>query len=68
VESLEENFKVGDEVEAIVLGVDVRKKRLSLSIKQHEVISEKAELDKILRETSPSRVTLGDMIDIKLND
>ena len=67
VESLEEAFKIGDAVEAVVLGVDVKKKRISLSIKQFEYASEREELNKILRETSPNTVTLGDIIDIKLN-
>ena len=68
LDSIEEYFSVGDEVQAVVLGVDVKKKRLSLSIKQYEYISEREEVDKILQKTSPSTVTLGDMIDLKLND
>jgi hypothetical protein len=48
--------------------VDVEKKRLSLSIKHYEIMSEKEEVTKILRQTSPNKVTLGDMINIDLGD
>jgi small subunit ribosomal protein S1 len=68
IEKLDEYFKVGDSVEAVVLDVDVEKKRLSLSIKHYEIMSEKEEVTKILRQTSPNRVTLGDMINIDLGD
>ncbi len=64
IENLEEKFKVGDQVSAVVLGVDVDKKRLSLSMKHFEVMSEKEELSKILN-NSPARVTIGDMIRMK---
>lgn len=65
-EALEKSFKVGDEVQALVLGVDVKKKRLSLSIKQFEYVSEKEEVNKILGQASSKTVTLGDMINLKL--
>ncbi|MCL2155526.1 MAG: S1 RNA-binding domain-containing protein [Leptospirales bacterium] len=68
VERLDERFKTGDSVEAIVLDVDIEKKRLSLSIKHYEIMSEKEEVTKILRQTSPNKVTLGDMINIDLGD
>ncbi|MCL1864844.1 MAG: S1 RNA-binding domain-containing protein [Spirochaetes bacterium] len=68
VERLDERFKIGDPVEAIVLDVDVDKKRLSLSIKHYEIMSEKEEVTKILRQTSPNKVTLGDMINFDLGD
>ncbi|MCL1833826.1 MAG: S1 RNA-binding domain-containing protein [Leptospirales bacterium] len=68
IEKLDDRFKVGDPVEAIVLDVDINKKRLSLSIKHYEIISEKEEVTKILRQTSPNKVTLGDMINIDLGD
>ncbi len=68
IEKLEDYFKIGDAVEAVVLDVDVEKKRLSLSIKHYEIMSEKDEVSKILKQTSPNRVTLGDMINIELGD
>ena len=68
IEKLEEYFKIGDSIDAVVLDVDVSKKRLSLSIKHFEIMSEKEEVSKILRQTSPNRVTLGDMINIELGD
>ena len=68
IEKLDDYFKTGDPVEAVVLDVDIEKKRLSLSIKHYEIMSEKEEVTKILRQTSPNRVTLGDMINIELGD
>jgi len=68
IENLDDHFKIGDPVEAVVLDVDVEKKRLSLSVKHYEIMSEKEEVTKILRQTSPNRVTLGDMINIELGD
>ncbi len=68
IENLEEHFSPGDPVQALVLGVDVQKKRLSLSLKQYDMIAEKEELDKILKETRPSTVTLGEMVNLKLGE
>lgn len=68
VDNLNDHFKVGQQVEAVVLDVDVNKKRLSLSIKHFEIMSEKEEVSKILKKTSPNTVTLGDMINIELGD
>jgi len=68
IEKLDEHFKVGDPVDAVVLDVDVEKKRLSLSIKHYEIMSEKEEVNKILKKTSPNTVTLGDIINIDLGD
>ncbi len=68
VENLEEHYKVGDPVSAVVLDVDVEKKRLSLSIKSFESASEKEELEKIMKGTRPSTVTLGDFVNINLEN
>jgi len=68
IEKLEEHFKIGAPVDAVVLDVDVEKKRLSLSIKHYEIMSEKEEVNKILKKTSPNTVTLGDIINIELGD
>ncbi len=68
IENLGDYFKVGDSVEAVVLDVDADKKRLSLSIKHFEIMSEKEEVNKILKQTKPNTVTLGDIINIDLGD
>lgn len=68
IENLDDYFKVGDSVDAVVLDVDIDKKRLSLSIKHYEIMSEKEEVSKILKKTSPNTVTLGDMINIDLGE
>jgi len=68
VENLEEHFKVGDQVGAVVLDVDVDKRRLSLSIKSYDAATEKEELDRIMKGTRPSTATLGDYININLEN
>ncbi len=68
IENLEEHFKIGDAVSVIVLDVDVEKKRLSLSIKSFESASEKEELERIMKGTRPSTVTLGDFVNINLEN
>ncbi len=68
IEKLEDEFKQGDKVSAIVIGADSSKKRLSLSIKTYDIMTEKEELDKILKSTSSGKVTLGDYVKIKLGE
>ncbi|MBN2158627.1 MAG: S1 RNA-binding domain-containing protein [Spirochaetes bacterium] len=68
IENLEEHYKVGDRVGAVVLDVDVAKKRLSLSIKSYESATEKEELEKVMRGTRPKTVTLGDIVNINLEN
>ncbi len=68
IENIEEHFKIGDKVNAIVMGVDVDRKRLSLSIKHYDMMVEKEELNKILKSTSSSTVTFGDLLKDKLGD
>lgn len=67
IESIDAIYKVGDKVNAIVLGVDVDKKRLSLSIKHYEIMSEKEEIKKILNTTMSGTVTLGELLKNKLD-
>jgi len=66
IEKLEGQYKVGDKVNAVVLGIDVNKKRLSLSIKNFDDIVEKEHLTKILNDAGSKKVTLGDFIKINL--
>jgi small subunit ribosomal protein S1 len=66
IENIEERFSVGDRVNAVVLGVDADKKRISLSVKQFEVQTEREELNRVLSSSNPSRVTLGDILKDKL--
>ena len=68
IDNLEDAFKIGDNVEAVVLDVDTDKKRLSLSIKHFEIMSEKEEEKNIIKQTKPNTVTLGDIINIDLGD
>ena len=68
IDNLEDAFRIGDTVEAVVLDVDTDKKRLSLSIKHFEIMSEKEEVNKILKQTKSNTVTLGDIINIDLGD
>jgi small subunit ribosomal protein S1 len=65
IESLDEVYKPGDAVNVVVLGVDTDRKRLSLSIKQYDMLVEKEELSKVLNNTSSSKVTIGDFMKMK---
>ena len=67
IDSVENIFKIGDKVNAVVLGVDVAKKRLSLSIKHYEIMNEKEEIKKILNTTTAGTVTLGELLKNKLD-
>jgi ribosomal protein S1 len=64
---LEDEFKQGTRSQ-LVIGADSSKKRLSLSIKTYDIMTEKEELDKILKSTSSGKVTLGDYVKIKLGE
>ena len=46
-------------------GVDVDRKRISLSMKHYEAAIEKEELNRILKNASSNRVTIGDLIKMK---
>lgn len=63
--ALEDSFKIGEQINAVVLGVDVKRKRFSLSIKKYEDAAEKEEVKKILNETSPNTATIGDLAKLK---
>jgi small subunit ribosomal protein S1 len=68
IDNISERFKIGDEVNVEVLGIDTGRKRLSLSIKKFETAQDKEELKKLLRDTSSKTVTIGDFIKIKLGE
>ncbi|MDA3901240.1 MAG: S1 RNA-binding domain-containing protein [Spirochaetes bacterium] len=68
VEDLSEHFKVGDVVDAVVLDVDVAKKKISLSIRNIEVQAEKEELKNILNAQSSNTASIGDLIKLKGED
>jgi small subunit ribosomal protein S1 len=65
VENLNELFKVGDQVNVVVLGVDTDKRKMSLSIKAFDVMNEKEELKKIMGSASSSTTTIGDLLKFK---
>jgi small subunit ribosomal protein S1 len=68
IENLSEQYKIGDEVNVEVLGIDVGKKKLSLSMKKYDAALEKEELAKVLYDSSSKKVTIGDFIKIKLGE
>ena len=69
IEDIEKDFKVGDSIEAIVLGVEIAKKKLSLSKKHHDLITEKKDVEEILKKSRPEAPpTLGDLLDFKLGE
>ena len=68
IENLEDHYKIGDPVTVMILDVDVAKKRLSLSIKSYDMVAEKEELVNIMKETRPRKFTLGDFVNITLEN
>lgn len=68
IESAEGLYSVGEAVEVVVLGVDVAKRKISLSIKHLEIQSEKDEMKKILDVKSSNTATIGDLIKLKEED
>lgn len=62
IDSVDGIYKVGDKVNAVVLGVDVDKKRLSLSVKHFEILSEKEEVKKVLHTSTSGTATLGELL------
>jgi small subunit ribosomal protein S1 len=68
IEKLEDYYHIGEEVTAVVLDVDVEKKRVSLSIKAYEMVAEKEELENIMKGTKPSKVVLGDIVNFNLEN
>ncbi len=68
LETAEGLYAIGDPVEVVVLGVDVAKKKISLSIKHLEIQSEKEEMKKILDVKGTNTATIGDLIKLKVED
>jgi small subunit ribosomal protein S1 len=69
IENPRDHFSVGQELEAEVTQVDIRERRISLSIRSLLQSAEKEEMRAYMAEAAPGRggsVTLGDMIQEKL--
>lgn len=64
-DNISDLFKVGDVVNAVVLNVDTDRKKISLSIKAFDIVSEKEELKKIMTSSSSSTATIGDLLKLK---
>lgn len=67
-EDLTEKYKKGDKLKAVVLNVDTKKKRISLSIKDYEKAKEKETIKQYMHESDQPKVTLGDLVNIDLPD
>lgn len=65
VEDINDLYNVGDSVKAVVLDVNVDKKRLSLSVKHLEIMEEKEELKKIMGSDAPKTTTIGELLKLK---
>jgi small subunit ribosomal protein S1 len=55
----EEDIKIGDEIEAVVVNIDTKKNRVRLSIRRLEVQRERETLKAV---NDDSSMTLGDII------
>lgn len=64
-ESIDEKYKVGDELSAVITNVDVKSKKLSLSVKAYESKEELGDYEKYLSSSSDSAESgykLGDIL------
>jgi small subunit ribosomal protein S1 len=64
VENVEEVVQVGDEVDCVVLDVDIKQNKISLSMKNYQDQAEQKEIDKYLSDNEEPTATLGDLIDL----
>ncbi len=66
VEDPHDFCKVGDELKAVVLDIDEKKKKVTLSVKEHLTHLEQKEITKYLEKGDSNKsVTLGDLIDME---
>lgn len=67
IDDANSSFKIGDKVNAVVLDVDVDKKKISLSIKGYDILTEKEEMSKIIGKNSISNTaSIADLLKNKL--
>ena len=60
----EEDIKVGDEIESVVVNIDTKRNKVRLSVKRLEKQKERNALNSI---NDNSEMTLGDLIKDKIN-
>ena len=67
--SLKTDYKVGEEIKAIITNLDIRKRRINVSIKEYLKKQEKEKVQAFLHDSNEdSKYKLGDMINFKKND
>lgn len=66
IEDVNSAFKIGDSVNAVVLDVDVDKKKISLSIKGFDIMSEKEELSKVMGGSTSNTASIADLLKNKM--
>lgn len=59
---VEDVVKVGDEVNAVIISIDKDNRKLSLSIKEYEMMKEKEELEAVRKKENDTGLTLGDIL------
>ncbi len=64
-ENLQEIFNVGDTVEAMIIEVNSSKRKMLLSIKSIEIISEKEELSKVLNLNPSNTASIAELLNKK---
>ena len=70
IENLNDHYKVGDEVEALITNIDSRNRVIALSIKQLEIKQEKKALDNVSQQAETrisGPTTIGDLIKAQMN-
>lgn len=63
--TLSSDYKVGDMVKAVVRNIDLRKKYVSLSIRDFDKINERKNVQEYLKDKTDDKFTLGDMMKSK---
>lgn len=67
IENISDKFQKGDKVNTVVLGVDVGKKRISLSIKEYDRRRDKETVSKYMKDPQKQQtMALGDLINLNV--
>ena len=62
--NLEENYPIGEEVKAVILKIEPKTKKISLSIKDFDKALEREEMARYIKsDSTPSSGSLGSFID-----
>ena len=67
VKDLEQKFKVGDKIEALISRVEIDRKKVYLSLRALNKVREREELQKYMKGGDDSVTTIGDLLQNELD-